>query len=74
MHDIARTVECTSPATTDVTLDGSASTEPEDNIVLFAWRRGSRTGGEVGGDPVVHVSQPLGVTSGRSARGSGRVQ
>jgi len=58
----ARTVECTSPAATDVTLDGSASTDPEDNIVLFAWRRDSRAGADVGGDPVVHVSQPLGVT------------
>jgi hypothetical protein len=45
-----------------VTLDRSASTDPEDNIVLFAWRRDSRTGPEVGGDPVVHVTQPLGVT------------
>src|SRR5262249_52705771 len=58
----ARTVECTSPADTDITLDGSASTDPEDNIVLFAWRRDSRAGADVGGDPVVHVSQPLGVT------------
>ena len=57
-----RTVECTSPAGADVTLDGSASTDPEDNIALFAWRRGSRTGADVGGDPVVHVTQPLGVT------------
>src|SRR5262249_11558636 len=58
----ARTVECPSPATTDVTLDASASTDPEDNIVLFAWRRDSRAGAEVGGGPIVHVSQPLGVT------------
>ena len=57
-----RTVECTSPAGADVTLDGSASTDPEDNIALFAWRRDSRTGADVGGDPVVHVTQPLGVT------------
>ena len=35
----ARTVECTSPAATDVTLDGSASTDADDNVVLFAWRR-----------------------------------
>lgn len=57
-----RTVECTSPAGADVTLDGSASTDPENNIALFAWRRDSRTGADVGGDPVVHVTQPLGVT------------
>jgi predicted membrane-bound mannosyltransferase len=55
-------VECTSPAGADVTLDGSASTDPENNIALFAWRRDSRTGADVGGDPVVHVTQPLGVT------------
>jgi len=58
----ARTVECTSPDATDVTLDGSASTDPENNIALFAWRRDSRTGADVGGDPVVHVTQPLGIT------------
>src|SRR5262249_24449506 len=58
----ARTVECTSPAGAQVILDGSASTDPEDNIVLFAWRRDSRTGPEVGGDPVVHVTQSLGIT------------
>ena len=58
----ARTVECTSPDATDVTLDGSASSDPENNIALFAWRRDSRTGADIGGDPVVHVTQPLGVT------------
>src|SRR4029077_3734134 len=57
-----RTVECTSPAGADVTLDASATTDPEDNIALFAWRRGSRSGADVGGDPVTHVTQPLGVT------------
>ena len=57
-----RTVECTSPDATDVTLDGSASSDPENNIALFAWRRDSRTGADIGGDPVVHVTQPLGVT------------
>jgi hypothetical protein len=58
----ARTVECTSPDATDVTLDGSASSDPENNIALFAWRRDSRTGADIGGDAVVHVTQPLGVT------------
>jgi hypothetical protein len=56
-----RTVECTSSAGADVTLDGSASSDPENNIVLFAWRRDSRTGADVGGDPITHVTQPLGV-------------
>jgi len=58
----ARTVECTSPAGANVTLDASETTDPEDNIVLFAWRRSSRAGADVGGDPVTHVTQPLGVT------------
>ena len=58
----ARTVECTSPAGADVKLDGSASSDPEDNIALFAWRRGSRAGTDIGGEPVVQVSQALGVT------------
>jgi len=57
-----RTVECTSPDATDVTLDGSASSDPDNNIALFAWRRDSRTGADVGGDPIVHLTQPLGVT------------
>jgi len=55
-------VECTSADATDVTLDGSASSDPDNNIALFAWRRDSRTGADVGGDPVVHLTQPLGVT------------
>ncbi len=55
-----RTVECTSAAGANVTLDGSATRDPEDNIALFTWRQGSRIGPELGGDPVVHVAQPLG--------------
>ncbi len=55
-----RTVECTSPAGADVTLDGSATTDPDDNIALFAWRRGNRVGPEVGADSIAHVTQPLG--------------
>ncbi len=58
----ARTVECTSPTGADVILDARASTDPEDNIALFDWRRGSRTGASVGGDPVVQLPQGLGVT------------
>jgi hypothetical protein len=58
----APTVECTSPAGADVTLDGSTSTDPDDNIALFAWRQGSRVGPDVGGDAVVHVTQATGTT------------
>src|SRR5262249_23568225 len=58
----AQTVECTSTTGADVTLDGSATSDPEDNLALFTWRQDSRIGPEVGGEPVVHVTQPLGVT------------
>src|SRR5262249_36791277 len=57
-----RTLECTSPDATDVTLDGSASGDPDNNILLFACGRDSRPGADVGGGTVVHVTQPLGVT------------
>ena len=29
--------------------------------MLFNWRQGSRTGADVGGDAIVHVTQALGV-------------
>ena len=45
-----QTVECTSPTETLVTLNGSASSDPDDNIAFYTWRRGSDTGPLVG-DP-----------------------
>jgi len=55
-----QTVECTNADGTETTLDGTASSDLDDNISLYSWRRGSRTGPEVGIDPVVQVLQPLG--------------
>src|SRR5262249_14144008 len=52
----AQVVEC--PAA--VVLDGSASSDLDSNIALYSWRRGSRTGDEVGFDAVSNVQQGLG--------------
>jgi hypothetical protein len=55
-----QTIECTSPAGAQITLDGTGSTDPENNISLYVWRQGSRLGTEIGDDPTVSVSQALG--------------
>jgi hypothetical protein len=57
-------VDCTSPQGALVTLDGSGSTDPEDNIALFVWKRGLGLRAEpLGlGQPVVHVQQATGAT------------
>jgi hypothetical protein len=36
-----QTIECTSPGGADVVLDASASTDPDPNLALVGWRRGS---------------------------------
>jgi hypothetical protein len=56
----AQTVECTSAAGAGISLDGSASSDPENNIALYVWRQGSRSGEEIGNNPVLHVSQGIG--------------
>jgi hypothetical protein len=55
-----QTIECTSPAGSPIALDGSGSTDPENNIALFVWRQGSRLGQEIGDDQTISVGQALG--------------
>ena len=57
-----QTVECTSPTGAQVTLDGSGSSDPENNIAAFIWHQGTRTGPEVGDASVVQVNQGMGVS------------
>jgi len=52
-------VECPAP----VVLDARASSDLDSNIALFSWRRGTRTGEEVGFDEVSSVQQGLGTES-----------
>ena len=53
-------VECSTEALTDVVLDATRSSDPDDNIALYSWFLGSRTGKEVGFEPLSKVEQALG--------------
>jgi hypothetical protein len=53
-------VECANTAVTNIVLDASGSSDPDANIALYSWRRGTRTGPEVGFDPKSEVEQSLG--------------
>lgn len=58
-----QTVECTSRAGATVTLDASGSTDPDDNISLYVWRRGSPTAAPLAppsSTPFLQASQALG--------------
>jgi hypothetical protein len=55
-----QTVECATAAVTNVVLDASGSSDPDANIALYSWMRGTRTGAEVGFDPISTVEQSLG--------------
>lgn len=56
-------VECTSPAGAEITLNAGGSTDPDDNIAWYVWRRGlDVTGDLVGSTQIVHLVQPVGTT------------
>jgi hypothetical protein len=59
-----QTLQCTSPAGALVTLDGSGSTDPENNIIAYSWHTGDPMFGPlVGGGPVVQVQEAIGSTT-----------
>jgi hypothetical protein len=57
-----QTVQCTSAAGAGITLDGSGTTDPENNIALFVWRQGTRAGQEIGDAAKSQLNQGLGGT------------
>jgi hypothetical protein len=50
-------VECTSPEGAEVALDGSASSDPDGNLVELSWRAGDRMGPEVATGALASVLQ-----------------
>ncbi len=56
-----QTVECDAGGVSQVALNGAASSDPDDDIVLFNWFRGSRTGDGIGSHPTTTVPQTKGV-------------
>ena len=58
-----QTVECNQFNGSRLTLDGSASSDYENNIALYSWHRGSRIGAEVGFEPKSAVEQSVGTQS-----------
>ncbi len=54
-----QTVEC-GGGLNQIALNGAASSDPDDNIVLFNWFRGSRSGDEISSHAMTTVSQGRG--------------
>jgi MYXO-CTERM domain-containing protein len=61
----AQTLECTSPAGAQVTLDGSGTTDPDNNIFALQWWKGAPlTGGhQIGSSAIETTIAPLGSTT-----------
>jgi hypothetical protein len=60
-----KTVECTSPQGALVTLNASASTDPDDNIAQYSWRRGAANATDIlspSVSPILKTQQALGET------------
>jgi hypothetical protein len=57
------TVECNQSNGSRLTLDGTESSDFEDNIVLYSWLLGDRSGPEVGFEPESEVEQAVGTQS-----------
>lgn len=55
-----QTIECSTAAATNVVLDGSASHDPDSNIVIYRWFADSRVGSTVGTSEVTNITQALG--------------
>ena len=61
-----QTVECSSPQGAPVTLNASLTTDPDNNVAFFAWRRGSENGEPVAPPsftPTLTTIQPPGETT-----------
>ena len=57
-----QTLECTSPAGASFTLEGRASSDPDQDIALASWRAGSRIGPEAGRGLALVQTLGVGVT------------
>lgn len=60
-------VECNFTGGGAFALDGSRSFDPDNNVVSFAWFKGSRTGALVGTLPRVQLEQPVSTPSSNNA-------
>jgi len=52
-----KAVECSQPGGATFNLDGSQSSDPDNNIVSFVWLKGSRTGELIGNLPRAQFTQ-----------------
>ena len=56
----SQTVECSSPQGALVTLDGTGSTDPDNNIASYSWHQGDPVFGQpLGGTAVLQVEAPF---------------